>query len=49
LALPIFNLELYGRIETINFTVNKEDLNEQLLRIILKEESPSDEIGKNNI
>ena len=49
LASPVFNPDLYGRISIINFTVNKEGLNEQLLSVIVKEESPADESEKNNI
>ena len=49
LVSPVFNPDLYGRISIINFTVNKEGLNEQLLSVIVKEESPADESEKNNI
>ncbi len=49
LTNPIFNPELYGKISIINFTVNKEGLTEQLLSVIVKEESPGDESEKNNI
>ena len=49
LSNPIFNPELYGRISIINFTVNKQGLDEQLLSVIVKEESPADESEKNNI
>ena len=49
LPSPFFNPDLYGRISIVNFTVNKEGLNEQLLSVIVKEESPADESEKNNI
>ena len=49
LTNPVFNPELYGRISIINFTVNTEGLTEQLLSVIVKEESPADESEKNNI
>ena len=49
LTNPEFNPELYGKISIINFTVNKQGLDDQLLSVIVKEESPADESEKNNI
>ena len=49
LPSPVFNPELYGKISIINFSVTKSGLTEQLLSVIIKEESPNDEMEKINI
>jgi dynein heavy chain, axonemal len=43
---PSFNPDLYGKILIINFSVTKSGLSEQLLSVIVKEESPKDEMER---